>query len=481
MPFLLLLVLTLISLQREWPRPPDALGLGGSIALTWAGVGVFLGEAWLTARRLRRRLAEEAGTRPALLRRHASHRRRHALGLLTFYLVAVCALGWGGAVRDLLAPDGALVPGVEVLLLAPLLAGLTLSWAVHYDVERAAHEAAPAEGAPFPGRGAYVALQARHNLLLIVPPLALMFVQQAVLVLFPQLQEEQNHLLLALFGITLLIGVFLGIPWLLRLILGLKPLPEGPLRDQLLAAARRLNFRFTDVLVWDTRNTVANAMVTGPCPWLRYVVLTDRLVREMTPEEIEAVFGHEVGHIKHHHMLFYFGFLLASLVVVLGLWHAGKALLGQGPVHAFLHEHCGELLGWLSAYEVLATLPLLLLLGAYLFVVFGFLSRRCERQADIFGCRTVSVEVFVEALEKVARLNGISRERPGWLSSWQHSTIALRVEFLKRMNHDPDLEPRFQRAVGYVKWGMALGLGAAFGVLLWALGTDGMLAILRQM
>ena len=59
--------------------------------------------------------------------------------------------------------------------------------------------------------------------------------------------------------------------------------------------------------------------LTGPLPFLRYVVLTDRLVQEMTPEEVEAVFGHEVGHIKHHHLLFYFGFLIASLVVVVGV------------------------------------------------------------------------------------------------------------------------------------------------------------------
>src|SRR5262249_58146905 len=34
--------------------------------------------------------------------------------------------------------------------------------------------------------------------------------------------------------------------------------------------------------------------------------------------------------------------------------------------------------------------PLIGILGAYIFVVFGFLSRRCERQADIYGCRAVS-------------------------------------------------------------------------------------------
>src|SRR5207249_2624992 len=106
------------------------------------------------------------------------------------------------------------------------------------------------------------------------------------LTLFPRLQHDE--LLLPIFGAVLLLAVFLGIPWLLRLILGLKPLPAGPLRDRLLATARRLKFRFTDILIWDTRNSVANAMVTGPSRWLRYVVLTDRLVKEMTPEEIEA-------------------------------------------------------------------------------------------------------------------------------------------------------------------------------------------------
>jgi hypothetical protein len=105
-------------------------------------------------------------------------------------------------------------------------------------------------------------------------------------------------------------------------------------------------------------------------------------------------------------------------------------------------------------------------------------SRRCERQADIFGCRTVSCAVFIAALEKVAWLNGISRDRPGWLSSWQHSTIARRVEFLQRMSADPALEPRFQRRVGLIKWALLLCLAAALVALLqWA--PDGVWAVLR--
>jgi STE24 endopeptidase len=133
----------------------------------------------------------------------------------------------------------------------------------------------------------------------------------------------------------------------------------------------------------------------------------------------------------------------------------------------------------------LAALPAVISLGLYIFLVFGFLSRRCERQADIFGCRTVScanpscpghaddappvrkegalcpvgVQTFIHALEKVAVLNGISREKPGFLQSWQHSTIARRVEFLRQLMCDPKVEPRFQKRIFLVKCALFAVLG----------------------
>jgi STE24 endopeptidase len=79
-------------------------------------------------------------------------------------------------------------------------------------------------------------------------------------------------------------------------------------------------------------------------------------------------------------------------------------------------------------------------------------------------CAT-GIRTFIDALEKVARLNGISRHRPGILQSWQHSTIARRVDFLQRVQTDPSIEPRFQRTVKLVKWGVVLVLAVALAVL----------------
>ena len=47
-------------------------------------------------------------------------------------------------------------------------------------------------------------------------------------------------------------------------------------------------------------------------------MLTDALVETMTPLEVAAVFGHEIGHIAHRHLL-YFGFFFAGSLGVLAL------------------------------------------------------------------------------------------------------------------------------------------------------------------
>jgi STE24 endopeptidase len=458
MPFLLLLVLTLTSLDRKRSEPLTGLGTTGSVALTCWVMVLFAAVAWMAARGWRMQLQTDPAGRSAVIRKYTRFRRWHVYTLLVTHVLLVCYGGWGWTITNLLIPGEVVIPGIDVILMLPLLGSLSMAWAGYYPLERAiAHAGLMPPAEPFPGRWSYVALQTRQNFLLVAPPLLLMTIQQLLFLALPGMQGDS--LLLPAIGFALLVGMFAGIPWLLRLILGLEPLPEGPLRERLLATARRLSFRLNDILVWNTRNTIVNAMVTGPMPWLRYVVLTDRLVIELTPDEVEAVFGHEVGHIKHHHLLFYFGFLMASMVAMVGLWNAAAGAVGNSAVQT-----------WLD-------LPFLGLMGMYVFVVFGFLSRRCERQADIFGCRTVSVPVFVEALEKVARLNGISRERPGWLMSWQHSTIARRVDFLKKMHDDPRLEPRFQRRVGLVKWGMVLSLAAA----LVALGPGNVWAVLMRL
>ncbi len=525
MPFLLLLLLALACLPDNWPRPLwlEELGFGrGSFALlTWSAMAFMVVAAAQLARRPRGQLLGSFPNREEIYNRFRRSRFRHLLALIVIYGLALYVLGWGWTVRSLgpalsaddfikkfakheqnvivlvedlpselvsrLTPDDydmemmdkehieafltrepyrQMFPGAELLILAPFLLALIGSWACYYEGERIFHEtAAPAIAlTPFWSRRAYLLFHLRHHLALVFLVIGVLAFQKGLSRL-PAFQES-NWFKYTLLG--LMVGVLACFPWVLRIVLSLKPLPAGPLRDRLLAAANRLRFRFSNILLWKTNGAVANAMVAGIVPQVRYVVLTDRLINDLTPDEVEAVFGHEVGHVKHHHMAFYLTFIMISLGTLSGL----ATLLKVDE--------------WFKSNEDMAILPMIGILGGYIFVVFGFLSRRCERQADIFGCRTMScarpdctghdgsealaprgrglcatgIATFIEALEKVARLNGISRHRPGWLQSWQHSTIARRVEFLQRVRKDPSIEPRFQRTVRIVKWSVLLALAA---------------------
>jgi Zn-dependent protease with chaperone function len=484
MPFLLLLLLMVACVPKGWQEPPTWVGIQGGIALTWLGVAVVVAAAAILSQATRQQLARRPDQRDALLRRISTWRFYHLLGLALMFALGLYVLGWGWIIQDVFAcgeppgPDDlqALWPGTELLILAPFLVGLVLSWACFYDADRALHNASASTqvGNPYWSRWAYLVFHIRFHLGLVLIPLLLLIAVKDLPPLIPQ--PDADYRALAGAGIFLTaLGAYACMPWAVRLFLGLKPIPDGPLRYRLLAASRRLRFRFSNILLWDTHGGIANAMVVGILPRLRYVVFTDRLIAEMNVDEVEAVFGHEAGHIKHRHMLYYLAFLMISLAVVMQLWDAAK-------LNSLVN---------LALRKDLVLLPLFGLVGAYIFVVFGFLSRRCERQADVYGCRAVScarkdccghdetvdllpgahslcptgIRIFISALEKVACLNGISRERPGWLQSWQHSTIARRVEFLQCVLADPAVEPRFQRTVTLVKWALFLSLGALLLIL----------------
>jgi Zn-dependent protease with chaperone function len=484
MPFLLMLFLTLACVpdMDSWPEP----GLWGgspvtSVLLTWLGVLLEVGLAFAVSRRVQF-LHNRSAPRDQIWRGYSRGRLCHLIGLFATYTLALYVFGYGWAVQKLWTWHDRLLPGAELLLLAPFCVALLLSWTCFYDAERALagedredhEELATAHPRKFWSRAAYVGFHFRQNLALVFLPIFLLLTEKELRRQFPAL-NQQWQVPASILGVGIAMAVFMTMPWILRLVLGLQSLPEGPLRDRLLATARRLRFRCSDILLWNTRGGVANAMVAGIFPFLRYVLLSDRLLDDLTPDEVEAVFGHEIGHVKHQHMLYYLVFLLASIFVL------GSLVL---PYQNELNEAFN-----LRDRHDLAVLPVVGALGAYIFLVFGFLSRRCERQADIYGCRAVScpqadcaghhddhplpdggghlcstgIQTFIQALEKVALLNGISRDKPGFLQSWQHSTIARRVNFLQSLLTDPQAERRFQRRIFLVKCAflgvLALGVG----------------------
>ena len=492
MSLLLLIFLTIACLPINWPKPLFGIEPEGSAAISGGIVAGLLLLAKLFSHLTVSRIIRDPASRESIARAHGLRRLSFFfLNLLGFAIVLVG--GWGWTVRQAFTVNDDYLPGAELVILVPYLVSLIGSWALFFDAERALHLAAPVVRGTFWSRGGYILFLLRQHLLMVLTPIFLMIAQLGTLRAYPWILDSPWAKFAAFVG---LFGFIILLPSFVPLVLGLRPMPAGRVRDRLERAATRLKVRYRGLHVWDTRENVATAMVAGLFPRLRHIVFTDLLLSTMSDDEVEAVFGHEVGHVKHGHLFYYAAFLMLSFLTL-------------GAAYRAVEMEAGTTLPTGNTALVVTVL----LTGIYLFVVFGFISRKCERQADVFGCKAVScanpdccghgldtplvsngrglcrtgVDIFVRALERVEEINGQSRdsdrsERRGLigrfagvlrfvgvsLATWQHSTIAKRVAFLKTLPGSSGGEQRFQLQVTLLRWGLFLFLsGTILGVVLW--------------
>ncbi|MCS6865819.1 MAG: M48 family metallopeptidase [Gemmataceae bacterium] len=511
MPLLLVFTLIAACLPVEWPEPPFDPPQWTALALTGSAVSLVLVAALVLRTWVIRTLAHDPERRKVVGRVYGQWRRVLFFVNLTTTVVSIVAFGWGWFVQHHLVIEWngtvRLAPLAELLVPLPYFVLLVGCWLIDYDTERALQRSANTNRL-FQSRGRFVGHNARQFALLVMIPVVLIVLQQTLSRWAPEVTHSDWYRVgsLAIVPVVLLL-----MPVVMKPLLGLQPMPAGPIRDQLEALARRLNFLCTDFLLWPTHGATANAMIAGLLPRLRYVVFTDRLLEELPPDELDAVFGHEIGHAKHGHIWLYAAFLLLSLSTLAALMlFLAQQIDGSGLLNQPGYE------AWLEKYQTWLLLPPVAVIAVYLFVVFGALSRRCERQADIFGCKAVScdnprctghdattrypsggralcptgIHTFARALARVGDLNGISlvlgegqttfgkfvRNVWAWMRAWQHATIAQRVAYLHRLADDLAAERRFQRRLFVFKWVLMLSLTAALIVLGQAVGWRELLA-----
>jgi tetratricopeptide (TPR) repeat protein len=158
---------------------------------------------------------------------------------------------------------------------------------------------------------------------------------------------------------------------------------------------------------------------------------------------VEGVLGHELGHVRHHHMLFYMVFFADFLLLGMFLYS-----LLPAPVRDSVWAQ-----GWL----------LVLLVVVYWRVVFGYISRRFERQADAASCEMAeSPAPLISALEKLAVASGGSRTA----RNWRHCSVAERVAFLSRLGPHPEALREHHAHVRTLKI-VGLSVAALLGLVLY--------------
>jgi STE24 endopeptidase len=402
----------------------------------------------------------------------------------------------------------------ELVILLPFFLAILVGLLTLYPADRAVREVAldlrlwaSAPARPVWRLGQYLSFNFRQNVLIIALPMLPILVANDLTNAYSGpirkwagLAWADQAVLVAVAGL-----VFLVAPMVLRHIWHTRALPEGELRDRLEDLCRRIGLTYRRILIWESDGMVVNAAVMGMARPVRYILLSDGLLELMDDEKIEAVFGHEAGHVKLRHIEFYLLFAIVSMFVVGGVFELLQAVMRHWPkllpVTVLNHE-----------YAQVAAMGLIVLVWG---LGFGFISRRFEWQADLFGAHTVTpppgecsrpclvhgtvstdapqdpscltgtpaselqagsavrdadgvlcataAQTFAEALHRIAALNGIPLEA----RSWRHSSIANRMRRLEEYTKDARLGRALGRSVTAIKWVLALGTIAGLVIGSW--------------
>ena len=177
-----------------------------------------------------------------------------------------------------------------------------------------------------------------------------------------------------------------------------EPLNDESLKQRIQSLMNRCGFAAKGLFVMDgsKRSAHANAYFTG-FGAVKRVVFFDTLLGKLTPGEVEAVLAHELGHLKHKHLL---KFIVSRFVLSL----AGLALLGWLATQTWFYEGLGAHPAMNAPNDALALLLFLLAVPVFAFFVsplFAQISRKHEFEADAYACAQASGQDLAAALLKL--------------------------------------------------------------------------------
>ena len=215
--------------------------------------------------------------------------------------------------------------------------------------------------------------------------------------------------------------------WIAPLFNRFTPLEDGDLRRRIERLLARCGFTASGLFVMDgsKRSSHGNAYFTGFGRTKR-IVFYDTLVQRLTPQEIEAVLAHELGHFARGHIprLLMVRFALALLLLAILAWLYQEPAFYQAL--GLDEPHIGALLAGFSLVIPVFIFPFQPLAS--------LMARRQEFEADAFAAEHACAGDLVSALAKLYRDNA-STLTPDPLHSLvydSHPPAALRIDHLRR-------------------------------------------------
>ncbi|HEV2851170.1 MAG TPA: protease HtpX [Thermoanaerobaculia bacterium] len=191
------------------------------------------------------------------------------------------------------------------------------------------------------------------------------------------------------------------------------------------------NLPMPEVGVYDSAEV--NAFATGPSKKRSLVAVSTGLLQSMEHREVEAVLGHEIGHIANGDMV-----TMTLLQGVINAFVLFFARLAAFAVRMMVHEK----IAWVAGFVVRIALEIILgILGS---LVTAWFSRQREFRADAEGARLAGRDSMVAVLRRLATTTDrIDTSKPAlaafkisdrkaWLTAFStHPPLAERIAALE--------------------------------------------------
>lgn len=430
------------------------------------------------------------------------------IGAVCLHAANVLVFGWIDSIRAVI---GDVIVLDELIAILPALLVFCATWAAQWPLEKRVRDSVSKRELdtgrptyPMPTRGQFVVGNLRHQVLLSLVPFTMLMAWAECAERIADWLSSRSAAatgLLAWLGSVardpssrssgLLAAQFIGVavvlsfaPLALRFVWDTVRLSPGPLRERLEGMCRQHAVGVRELLVWRTHGAMINGAVMGLWGRLRYILLTDALLDSLMRHQVEAVMAHELGHVRHRHMPWLAGVMLASL---LGLSLVGTLVLWGWALYAM--PRMGEAPTLLAGLYAIGSLGLELAIGIGLLVgtlsIVLYVSRRFEWQADAFAAMHLStpgalqgelgpgaevpadspriisaagVAAMTGALAAVSELNHVPMER----GSLRHGSLGLRIRKLHKLVGVPFESVPIDRTVRRIKIATAI---AGFVVL----------------
>lgn len=440
--FIYLILALLIYTTYHPPEQPN-FQRTEAVLLTLSLLAAFAVFTWMQFRSIEKRIGRE----PFILldNRFSAAMTRHAVLALGFFTVSIYGLNLTTITANL--PLVSSFPTIEALIcLGLFLIYMVVVWGcAWFPYDKLYRNRIPLR--------TYISSQISFCIPVVLPWLIVSGISdilQALPFEFPKKLLATSAGQVAFFLFFLMAVAFTG-PALIQKFWRCKPLEPGPVRSRIEALSQRAGFTFANIVYWPVLGgRMITAGVMGLIRPFRYLLITEALLAYLSPDEVDAVVAHEIGHVRKKHLQFYLFFFTGYMILSYTLFDLVLIVVLYMPaLYPILDAFHGKQSTVMSAVMSLGAVASFLIYFRY---IFGWFMRNFERQADAFVFSLFNSSVpLITTLEKIALTSGQPANKP----NWHHFSITERINFLKKCEIDRSWIARHDRKI---RRGMAVYL-----------------------